>query len=126
MLNENCSFWPAVLESVENVRDHYKDIHNIADGKPFFDRYLENLSSNSIALLTSQCDFCNKFFHDNKTKAKHVVKKHLKLFGSNVNDLMITRVGSRFIEISINYAHFRSAYNFKDPDSIIRNFINRV
>ena len=126
MLNENCSFWPTVLESVEKVWYHYKDVHNITDSNPIFDRYLENLSSNSIALLTSQCDFCNKFFHANNTKAKHLVKKHLKLFDSNVNDLMITRVGSRFIEFSIDYARFSSAYNFKDPDSIIRNFINRV
>ena len=52
MLNENCSFCPAVLESVENVRDHYKDVHNITDSNPVFDRYLGNLSSNSVVLLT--------------------------------------------------------------------------
>ena len=126
MLNENSSFCPAVLESVKNVRDHYKDVHNITDSNPVFDRYLQNLSSNSVVLLTSQCDFSNRFFHDNGNKAKHLVKKLLKLFDSNVNDLLIRRVGSRFIEFSIVYACLGSVYNFKDPDSIIRNFINRV
>ena len=126
MLNENCSFCPAVLKGAKNFRDHYKDVHNITGSNPVFDRYLENLSSNSVVLLTSQCDFCNKFFHDNRTKAKHLVKKHLKLFRSNVNDLLIRRVGSRFLEFGIHYARFGSVYNFKDPDCIIRNFIHSL
>ena len=61
MLNENRNFCPAVLESVENVRDHYNDVHNITDSNLVFDRYLDNLSSNSVVLLTSQCDFYNNF-----------------------------------------------------------------
>ena len=126
MLNENCCLCPTVSESIENVRDHHKDVHNITDSTPVFDGYLENLSSNSVVLLTSQHDFCNKFFHGNRTNAKHLVKKHLKLFESNVNDLFIRRVSSRFIEFSIDYARFGSVYNSKDPDSIVRNFINRV
>ena len=65
-------------------------------------------------------------FYDNRTKAKHLVKKHLKLFDSNVNDLLIRHAGSRFIEFSIYYTRFGSVFSFKDPDSIIRNFINRV
>ena len=115
MLHENCSFCLAVLESVENVRDHHKDVHSITESNPIFDQYLENLSSNSAVLLTSQRDYCNKFFHNNRTKVKYLVKKDLKLFDSNVNDLLIRRVGSRFIEFSIDYAPFGSFYNFKDP-----------
>ena len=42
MLHENCSFCLSVLESVENVRGHYKDVHNITDGNPVFNQYLEN------------------------------------------------------------------------------------
>ena len=61
MLNENRNFCPAVLESVENVRDHYNDVHNITDSNLVFDRYLDNLSSNSVVLLTSQSDFYNNF-----------------------------------------------------------------
>ena len=61
MLNENRNFCPAVLESVENVRDHYNDVHNITDSNLVFDRYLDNLSSNSEVLLTSQSDFYNNF-----------------------------------------------------------------
>ena len=61
MLNENRNFCPAVLESVENVRDHYNDVHNITDSDLVFDRYLDNLSSNSVVLLTSQSDFYNNF-----------------------------------------------------------------
>ena len=61
MLNENHNFCPAVLESVENVRDHYNDVHNITDSNLVFDRYLDNLSSNSVVLLTSQSDFYNNF-----------------------------------------------------------------
>ena len=61
MLNENRNFCSAVLESVENVRDHYNDIHNITDSNLVFDQYLDNLSSNSVVLLTSQSDFYNNF-----------------------------------------------------------------
>ena len=61
MLNENRNFCPAVLKSVENVRDHYNDVHNITDSNLVFDRYLDNLSSNSVVLLTSQSDFYNNF-----------------------------------------------------------------
>lgn len=61
MLNENRNFCSAVLESVENVRDHYNDVHNITDSNLVFDQYLENLSSNSVVLLTSQSDFYNNF-----------------------------------------------------------------
>ena len=59
MFNENS---PAVLESVENVRGHNKDVHNITDSNPVSNRYLENLSSNSVVPLTSQCDICNSLF----------------------------------------------------------------
>ena len=126
MLYENCNFCPVVLESFKNLRDHYKDVHNIAASNLVFDWYLENLSSNSVVLWTSQCDFCNKFFHNNRTMAKHLVKKHLKLFVSNVNDLLIPCVGSRWPVFSIDYADFGSVNNFKDVDSIIQNFMNRV
>ena len=61
MLNENRNFCSAVLESVQNVRDHYNDVHNITDSNLVFDQYLENLSSNSVVLLTSQSDFYNNF-----------------------------------------------------------------
>ena len=61
MLNENRNFCSAVLESVENVRDHYNDVHNITDSNLVFDQDLENLSSNSVVLLTSQSDFYNNF-----------------------------------------------------------------
>ena len=61
MLNENRNFCSAVLESVENVRDHYNDVHNITDSNLVFDQYLENLSSNSVVLLTSQSDFYDNF-----------------------------------------------------------------
>ena len=70
MLNENCSFFPAVLKGAKNFRDHYKDVHNVTDSNPVFDRYLENLSSNSVVLLTSQCDFCNKFFSRQQNQGK--------------------------------------------------------
>ena len=90
------------------------------------DQYLVNLARNSVVLLISPCDFGNKFFHDNRTKAKLLVKQHLKLFGSTVNDLLIRRLGSRLIEFSIDYVRFSSVYDFKNPDRIIRNFINRI
>ena len=79
MLNENCNFCPVFFENAESVRNNYKNIHNITDSNPVFNQCLENLSANSVVLLTSQCDFCNKFFYSNRSKAKHLVKKHLKL-----------------------------------------------
>ena len=72
-----------------HVRDHYKNVHNITDSNFVFDQYLDNLSSNSVVILTSQSNFYNNFFHGNRTKAKHLVKELLKLFNSNVNNLLI-------------------------------------
>ena len=78
MLNENCSFGPAVWKGTKNFRDHYKDVHNITDSNPVFDRYLENLSSNSVVLLTSQCDFYNKFFSRQQNQSKTSCKEASK------------------------------------------------
>ena len=58
-------------------------------------------------------------------KAKHFLRKHLKLNG-NSNNILIRRIGNRFIEFSIDYDRFKNAYDFFDPDKIIGSFIEAV
>ena len=72
-----------------------------------------------------ECEYCGKTFFDGKLKAQHFLMKDLKLNGNN-NNILIRRIGNRFIEFSIDYDHFKNDYDFFNPDKIIGSFIEAV
>ena len=64
-------------------------------------------------------------FFDGKLKAKHFLRKHLKLNGNN-NNILIRRIGNRLIEFSIDYDRFKNVYGFFVPDKTICSFIEAL
>ena len=65
-------------------------------------------------------------FFDVKLKAEHYLRKHLKLLSVNRNNLLIRRVGNKFMEFSIDYTRHGKIYNFKNPEKVINDFIENV
>ena len=72
-----------------------------------------------------ECEYCCRTFFDVKLKAKHFLRKHLKLDGNN-NNILIQRIGNRFIEFSIDYDRFKNVCDFFDAGKIIGSFIEAV
>ena len=123
---EKCGFCSRTLTSILELIDHYADSHNTTKGNsPVFESYLVFLTKPSSEFFMEECEHCCKTFFDGKLKAKHVLRKHLKLNGSN-NNILIRRIGNRVIEFSIDYDRFKNVYDFFDPEKIIGSFIEAV
>ena len=123
---EKCGFCSRTLTSIPELIDHYANSHNTTIGNsPVFESYVDLLTKLSLELFMEECEYCCKTFFDGKLKAKHFLRKHLKLNGNN-NNILIRRIGNRFIEFSIDYDRFKNLYDFFDPDKIIGSFIEAV
>ena len=119
---KKCRFCSHTLTSIPELIDHYANSHNTTkDNKS----YVDLLTKLSSEFFMEEREYCGKAFFDEKLKAKHFLRKHLKLNGNN-NNILIRRIGNRFIEFSIDYNHFKNVYDFFDPDKIIGSFIEAV
>ena len=77
--------------------------------------------------VVEYCEYCNStLFFDLKLKAEHYLRKHLKLLPVGRENLMIRKVGDKFIEFSIDYSQHGKIYNFKDPEKVLNDFIDNV
>ena len=80
------------------------------------------------AQIISGCvpDCSSPPFFDVKLKTEHYLCKHVKLLSVNSNNLLIQRVGNKFIEFSIDYTWHGKIYNFNNPEKFIDDFIENV
>ena len=113
---QKCGFCSCTLTSILELIDHYANSHNATkDNSPVFESYVDLLTKTSSEFFMEESEYCDKTFFDGKLKSKHFLRKHLKLSGNN-NNILIRRIGSRFIEFSIGYNRFKNVYDFFDPD----------
>ena len=123
---EKCGFCSRSLTSILKLIDHYANSHNTTKGNsPVFESYVDLLIKPSSEFFMEESEYCCKTIFDGKLKAEHFLMKHLKLNGNN-NNILIRRIGNRFIEFSIDYDRFKNVYDFFDPDKIIGSFIEAV
>ena len=123
---EKCGSCSRSRTSIPELIDHYANSHNTTKGNsPVFESYVDVLTKPSSEFFMEECEYCGKTFFDGKLKAKHFLRKHLKLNGNN-NNILIRSIGNRFIEFSIDYDRFKNVYDFFYPDKIIGSFIEAV
>ena len=123
---EKCGVCSCTLTSIPQLIDHYANSHNTTKGNsPVFESYVDLLTKPSLEFFMEECEYCCKTFFVGKLKAKHFLRKHLKLNGNN-NNILIRRIGNRYIEFSIDYDRFKNVYDFFDSDKIMGSFIEAV
>ena len=110
---------------------HRKENHGIrSDNSPTFDSYVVAISidsNHSTQMFVEFCEFSKSPpFFDLKKKAEHYLQKHLKLLRATRNDILIRKIGDKFIELSIDYRRHMNLYDFKNPDKVIYDFIENV
>lgn len=42
MFSEKCNFCPSTLDSLEDVFEHYQNLHGVTVENPIFKKYIEN------------------------------------------------------------------------------------
>ena len=71
------------------------------------------------------CKFCsNPPFFDLKEKVEHYLQEHLRLLTVSKNDILIRKIGDKFIEFSIHYLRHSNLYDFENPNKVIEDFID--
>ena len=128
-MNQQCCFCFRSLKSVEDVVDRYKESHGIkTDNSPTFEKYVDSISRHSYRprqILVEFCEFCsNPPFFDLKKKAEYFLQEHLRLLPVTKNDILIRKIGNKFIEFSIDYLRHSNLYNFESPNKAIEDFID--
>ena len=92
-----------------------------------FESYIDAISRDAPHMYVGYCECCNSLpFFDLRVKAEHYLHKHLKLLPASANNMLIRKVGDRFMEFSIDYTHHDKICEFKDPDKINNDFIENV
>lgn len=123
---QHCRFCSQSLKSLQEVLDHYKERHGINKGNSsIFENYIDAISRNAPQMFVEYCEKIHRFF-DLRVKAEHYLHNHLKLLPASRNDMLIRRVGDKFIEFSIDYTQHSNIYDFKNPGKVIGDFIENV
>ena len=104
-MQQNCRFCTRTLNSLQDVMEHYNDAHRInKENSPTLESFLVALSKDPNQASFEYCEYCsNPLLFDAKLKTEHYLHKHVKLLSVARNNLLIRRVGNKFIEFSINY-----------------------
>ena len=127
-MQQSCRFCTWILNSLQDVIQHYNDVNIInKENSPTFESYIDVISKDPNQTIFEYCEYCsNPPSFDAKLKAEHYLRKHLKLLYVTRNNLLIRRVGNKFIEFSIDYTRHGRVYDFKDPDKVRNGFIENV
>ena len=59
-------------------------------------------------------------------KSRHYLRHYLKLFPASKRDILIQKIGNRFLEFSVDYVRHSKAYDFMNPNKVINEFIEIV
>ena len=123
----HCRFCNRTLDSTQDIISHYNDVHSIKkENSPTFENYIDAISRDQMFVVES-CEYCNSPpFFNLKLKAKHYLCKHLKLLPVGRENLMIRKVGDKFIAFSIYYSWHGKVYNFKDPEKVLNDSTDNV
>ena len=127
MILEKCGFCSRVLKSIQVIEDHYRDVHSTTvENNPVFKNYFDVVNSDPHEFIMEGCDNCKKNFFESGKKARHYLSKHLTLIANLNSSLIIRRIGSKYLEFSINYDKHKNSYDFYTPEKVIRQFIEDV
>ena len=126
-MNKQCRFCSCSLKSVEDVVDHYRRAIK-TDNSPTFEKYVDAITRHSYRprqMFVEFCKFCsNPPFFDLKEKVEHYLQEHLRLLTVSKNDILIRKIGDKFIEFSIDYSRHSNLYDFENPNKVIKDFID--
>ena len=127
-MQQSCRFCTRSLNSLQDVIEHYNDLHEInKENCPMFESYVDVISKDPSQFIFEYCEYCsNPPFFDAKLNAEHYLRKHVKLLSVTRNNLLIRRVGTKFIEFSIDYIRHGRVDDFKEPEKVINDFIENV
>ena len=127
-MQQSCRFCTRSLNSLQDLIEHLNDSHGVnKENSPNFESYVDIISRGPKQVILKYCEQCsNSPFFDAKLKAEHYLYKHVKLLSVTRNNLLKQRVGSKFIEFSIDYTRHGRVYDFKEPDKVINDFIENV
>ena len=127
-MQASCHFCTQSFNCLQDVIKHYNDAQGInKENSPTFESYIDLISKYPKQATFEYYEYCsNPSVFDAKLKAEHYLRKHVKLLSVTRNNLLIQRVGNKFIEFSIDYTHHGSVYGFKDPSKVITNFTENI
>ena len=117
-----------MLSSEDDIVNHYKQQHEITrENSPAFNSYVDSLQGDPLEFFIEKCSYCHVFLFDAWLKSRHILKKHLKILNtSQVNNMIVRRIGNWFIEFSVDYHRFSKVFEFSNPEKIIFDFIENV
>ena len=52
------------------------------------------------------------------------MQEHIRLLPVSKNEILITKIGDQFIEVSIDYSRHSNLYDFENPNKVIKDFID--
>ena len=127
MISEKCEFCSRVLKSIQEIEDHSRDVHSTTvENNPVFKNYFNVVNSDPHEFIMEGCDYCKKLFFESGKKARHYLSKHLRPIANPNSSLIIRKIGSKYLEFSINYDKHKNFYDFYTPEKVIRQFIEDV
>ena len=121
MISEKCGFCSCVLKSIPEIEDHYRD--EMLKTTPFSKVILTLLIVILMSLLWRDVIIVKKSFLN---LGKRLGKKHLRLIANPNSNLIVRRIGSKYLKFSINFDRHKKFYDFYTPEKVIRQFIEDV
>ena len=68
-----------------------------------FESYIDAISRDAPQMFVEYCEYCNSPpFLDLRVKAEHYLRKHLKFLPASANNMLIRKLGDRFMEFTID------------------------
>ena len=109
---------------MEELRNHYLNSHQADTSNPIFKEYWESLQADQN-FTSEKCSICDKRFVNATARRKHLLLRHFYQSTSSLNQgLLIKQIGTKFLELSIGHRQFSNRYDFKNPDNVIREFMD--
>ena len=127
-MSEKCIFCSHLLSSEDDIVNHYKQQHRITgENSPALESYVNSLQSDPFEFFIKKYSYYDDEWWWCLIKKVDIIKENLKILNtSQVNNVIVRRIGNWFIELSVDYHHFPRVYDFTKPENIIFDFIEII
>ena len=124
---EKWHFSQEIVNNLDALSDHCFRSYRVDISNLVFKEYWSFLQIDPKLFTSETCTFCKKKFLNSRARGRHLLSCHFeKSSSSEEQGITIKQIGSTFLEYSIDYKRFSKQYDFKNPDKIIREFIDNV